>query len=298
MLTEKQIQDYKKAGQISSEVKKYAKSIIKKDVLLVDIAEEIEDKIKELGAEVAFPVNLSIDDVAAHYTPNLDDKTIAQGLLKIDIGVHVNGFIADTAFTLDLTENNEHKKIIQATEDSLKKAQELITKNKEKTELGEIGKVIQQTISDQGFSPIRNLSGHSLDQYNIHAGLTIPNYDNGNKNQIGKGAFAIEPFATTGSGVIYEGPPSNIYGLIKEGNVRDPTARKILAFIQKEKQTLPFSQRELEKHFGIKTRLSLRQLEQAGIIKSYAQFIEKTHKPVTQAENTIIIHNRVEITSE
>jgi len=298
-LTQKQIENYKKAGQIAKQIKALARKITKPGTKISDIAEQLEAKIIELGGDIAFPVNISIDDLTAHYTPTLDEETLASGLIKIDIGVSVNGFVADTAITLDLTNNNEHKAIIKATEDALNAAIELVKKNKHKTKLGEIGKVIQQTISDAGFSPIRNLSGHSLDENIVHAGITIPNYDNGNENEIGKGAFAIEPFATYGVGLIYEGPPSNDYALIKQGQVRDPNARKILKWIIENKQTLPFSSRELEKEFGSTTRLALSRLVQAGIVKSYASFIEKSHKPSTQYENTILIYdNTVEVTTE
>ena len=101
-MNQKDKEDAIKAGKISAEVKKYARTIIKKGVLLVEIANKIEDKIIELGGEIAFPCNLSMDHIAAHYTPTYNDTTLASGLLKIDIGVHINGWTADTAFSLDL----------------------------------------------------------------------------------------------------------------------------------------------------------------------------------------------------
>lgn len=87
-----------KAGKIASETREYARTIIKKGYLLLEIAEKIESKIIELGAKPAFPVNLSINEIAAHYTPSYDDEKTAQGLIKIDLGVHIDGWIADTAF--------------------------------------------------------------------------------------------------------------------------------------------------------------------------------------------------------
>ncbi len=299
-MKKQEIADYKKAGIIAKQIKDYAKSIIKPNTPLNEIAEKIEAKILELGGEVAFPVNLSIDDLTAHFTPSLKDETPATGLLKADIGVHVNGFIADTAITIDLTKQQEHKKIIKATEQALANALELVKKNKEKTRINEIGKIVHKTITEAGFSPIRNLSGHSLEKNTIHAGITIPNYDNSNENEIGEGAFAIEPFATYGEGIVREGGSSGDYDLIKEeGNVRNPFAREILKWIKENKSTLPISERELERKFKRNPRLALKILEQAGIIKSYPALIEKAHKPSTQAENTVIIHDgKVEVTSE
>ena len=283
-----QIEAYKKAGQISQQVKAFAREYIKPGMKLSEIAETIEEKILELGGAVAFPTSLSVDDVAAHYTPNLDDEDTAQGLLKVDVGVHVDGFIADSAITLDLTEDNRHEKIIKATEEALAAAIEAASTS---TSFSDVGKVIHETISKAGFSPVRNLSGHSVKQFVIHAGETVPNYDNGNKNLFSEGAYAIEPFATYGSGLIYEGGISNTYKLEKSGSIRDAFARKILDFIKEKKKTLPFSQRELERVFGSKVKLALSQLEQAGIIRGYGKLVEKTHKPVTQAEHTIILHD-------
>jgi methionyl aminopeptidase len=293
------IENYKKAGEIASKVKKFARELIKPNMPLVEIAEKIESKILELGGEIAFPVNLSINEIAAHYTPTLDDKTIAQGLLKIDIGVHVNGFIADTAFSLDLTPEKKYASLIKASENALKAAQEVVKKNKEDTSYSEIGKSIQEEIEKLGFAPIKNLCGHGLDEFNIHAGATIPNYENKNENIIEEGAIAIEPFATTGQGLVYDGAGSNIYHVSKFQQPRDNFAREVLEFIIENKKTLPFSQREIEKKFGKRALLALRMLERVGIVEEYSQLVEQSKGIVSQAENTLIVfNNQVQITSE
>ncbi|MDP2926348.1 MAG: type II methionyl aminopeptidase [Nanoarchaeota archaeon] len=280
-----ELESYLKAGEILKEVRNFAKSLIKKDMLLVDIAKKIEDKITELGGEVAFPVNLSIDDIAAHYHPTLEDTTTAKGLLKIDLGIHINGYIADSAFTLDLSGNNKHKELINASLEALEAALKTLDKN---PSLNDIGKEIQKAIENKGFSPIVNLCGHSLERYNIHAGITIPNHANNNPNKLDTGAYAIEPFATYGEGKIFEGPPSNIYCIVNFKTPRGPTARKILEYVWKKKQTLPFSLREVQEKFGPMSRLALKELEQNKIIHSYPQLIEVSHKEVAQAEHTFI----------
>jgi len=298
-MDKKQIEDYRKAGSIAKQIKEYCKKTIKQGEELGKLAERIEAKIKELGGDIGFPVNLCIDDLAAHSTPALDDDTPASGLLKIDIGVSVNGAIADTAITIDLTEDNRHKEIIKATEEALKKAIELVKKNKSETKINEIGAIISKTITDLGFTPIQNLSGHSIDLYQIHSGITIPNYDNKNDNELGEGVFAIEPFATYGNGIVYEGDVSGDYQLVKEGQVRDPTARQVLTWLKENKSTLPFSERELEREFGSKAKLAIKRLEEAGIIKSFGRLIEKSHQPTTQIENTLIIYDdKVEVISD
>ncbi|HTY43645.1 MAG TPA: M24 family metallopeptidase, partial [Patescibacteria group bacterium] len=153
-----------KAGKIASEVREYAKSFIKPNMKLLEIAEKIEEKIKKLGGEPAFPTNLSINEIAAHYTPSHNDETLAHGLLKVDLGVHVDGWTADIAFSIDLEASSLNKKLIEASESALKKALEI---SKENVSISEIGRAIQKTIESHGFSPIINLSGHEMEQYDL-----------------------------------------------------------------------------------------------------------------------------------
>lgn len=290
-MDKQELEDYEKAGKISVEIKKYARQIIKPGVLLLEIAEKIHKKIEDLGAISAFPVNLSIDDIAAHYHPTLNDETKATGLLKIDIGIQINGFIADTAFSLDLTPDKKYEELIKASEEALENALKKLEKNFDLT-LSEIGKTIQETIENKNFSPIINLSGHGLEKYKIHSSPTIPNYENGNNQTLKPGAYAIEPFATTGQGKIYEGPGSNIFALINQKNTRNPTARKILDYVVEKYKTLPFSLREIQEKFGAMSRLAIKQMTQEEILHEFSQLIEKSHEPVSQAEHTFIKTNK------
>lgn len=285
-----------KAGEIAKEVKEYAKSFIKKDMPLLEIAEKIENKIIELGGKPAFPTNLSIDEIAAHYTPSHEDKTLAHGLLKVDFGAHVKGWTSDTAFTIDLENSEENKKLIHASEEALKKAQEKIDIG---ITTGEIGKIIQKTIESKGFSSIVNLSGHEMENYDLHAGLTIPNIDDKSNFEIEKGLYAIEPFATSGNGKVKDGRDSGIYVLINTKNVRSPIAREVLDFIAGEYQTLPFCSRWIIKELGTKALFGLKQLENNGNIHQFPQLIEVSGAKVSQAENTILIEkDKKTITTE
>lgn len=294
-MNKQEITNYQKAGQIAKQTKEFARQIIKPEMPLVEIAEKIENKIKELKGELAFPVNLCTDETAAHYSPTSTDETKATGLLKIDIGVHINGAIADTAFSIDLTPDKQHKKLIQASEQALENAIKSIKQNKNIT-LSEIGKSIQETITSFNFSPIRNLSGHQLGNFLVHAGITIPNYENNNQTPLAEGAYAIEPFATTGTGIVQDGALSTIYRFEKTAPIRDALARKILQHILEKYQTLPFSQKAIEKEFASRARLSLRLMEQAGILHHYPQLIEKSKSPVSQAEHTLLItKDKVEV---
>ena len=285
-----------KAGRIASEVRKYARTIVKKDVSLLEIAEKIEAKIEELRGKPAFPVNLSIDNISAHYTPSHDDKTLANGLLKVDFGVHIDGWIADNAFSIDLEENEENKKLIKASKKALENALK-ITKKEISTD--EIGDTISKTIESYGFSPIINLSGHSMEQYDLHSGISIPNINDKKDIKLKEGVYAFEPFATTGSGKVHDGKPSGIYELREIKNVRNPISREVLELIKKEYNTLPFCSRWIVKKMGTRALFGLKQLEDNGNLHQFAQLVEVAGSKVSQAEQTILIsEDKVIVTSE
>jgi len=286
---------YIEAGKIASEVKKYAREIIKKDVLLLEIAEKIESKILELKAKPAFPTNLSINEVAAHDTPSFNDTRKANGLLKVDIGVQIEGYMADTAFSIDLEGSEENKKLIAAAEKGLDEGRKKINVG---VKIREIGAAIEKAIKSFGFMPIQNLSGHSMEQFSLHAGITIPNMDNSQEKTIEEGTYAIEPFATIGLGRVRDGKPSGIYRLENELPVRDTFAREVLAFIYEEYQTLPFCSRWIYKKFGARGLLALKRIEEAGILHNYPQLIEAGNGKVAQAEDTILLEkNKKTITT-
>ena len=293
-----------RAGKIASKVREYIKPLLKKNIPLLEIAEKIENKIIELDGKPAFPVNLSINEIAAHYTPSYDDKTLSHGLLKVDFGVSVDGWCSDQSFSIDLENSDENKKLIQASQEALNKAIEFISKKIEKKEIlrtGEIGKTIQETIESQNFLPIINLSGHQIEQNDLHAGLTIPNIDNKSTEIILSGLYAIEPFVTLNfaSGKVKDGKPSGIYMLTNPKTPRMPLARKILEFISEEYQGLPFCSRWIIKKFGTSALFSLKQLEENGNLHQFSQLVESSNSKVAQAEHTIFIEDgKVVVTTE
>ena len=283
-----------KAGKIAKEVVEYAKTIIKKDAKLLEIANKIEERIIHLKAHPAFPVNLSINEIAAHSTPSYNDETKAFGLLKVDIGIHIDGNIADTALSIDLDNSQENKNLIKAAEEARDNALKKFAMN---IKIREIGAEIENTCKKHNVQPIRNLSGHSIDQYLLHSGLTIPNFDNSQEIEIPSGVYAVEPFTTllSGSGAVKEGKPSGIYRMEKEGNVRDSFAREVLYFIEENYKTLPFCSRWIYKKFGTRGLLALRQIESAGLLHHYGQLIEKSGAKVAQAEHTVLVTEKEKI---
>jgi len=287
---ENEYADWIKAGKIASEVREFSKTIIKPGVKLLDVAEQIEAMIYELGAVLAFPVNLTSDTFAAHYTPGPDDDTILdKQLLKVDIGVCYNGAIGDTAYTFDLSGN--YSKLVEASKMAVENALKII---KPGVTLGEIGKVIGETITSYGFNPVKNLSGHGLDLFKIHTVPTIPNYDNGDSTVLEKGMLiAIEPFATTGGGKIKEGTHPNIFMEINSKPIRDMFARKVFSDIQ-EFNGLPFSTRALvKKHPLNRVKLALRQLLMNKNIQEYAPLPEVSDGMVSQHEHTLLVEDEV-----
>jgi len=283
------------AGKIASQVKTYARTIVKKDVPLLEIAEKIEARISELGGKPAFPVNLSINEIAAHYTPSHDDKALASGLLKVDFGVHIDGWTADNAFSLDLENSEENKRLIETAEEALNKALDIV---KLDIAANQIGGVISETIESRGFSPIINLCGHSMKQYELHGGITIPNIDDGRKVVLKEGLYAIEPFATPGSGKVRDGRPSGIYELTSEKSPRSSLARELLQFIKKEYDKLPFCSRWIVEALDSKALFGLRELEANGNLHHFNQLVEVSGAKVSQAEQTILVEeNKVTVTT-
>jgi methionyl aminopeptidase len=282
------LDNYIKAGKIASEAREYGKSLIKKGASLLEVSDLIEKKIEELGGELAFPVQISLNDIAAHYCADHDDKTVfKQGdICKLDIGVHVDGYVADTACTVDLGDNSD---LVKASEDALNNAIKLI---KPGVTLGEIGAAIEESIKKYNLNPIRNLSGHGVGRYIIHGNPTIPNFDTGDDTELKENdIIAIEPFATNGSGLIYETDKANIFSMVEKRPVRSPITREVLKEIEKYND-LPFTTRWLAKKYPLfKVSFALRELMQMGVIRNYPPLPDKSHGLVSQAEHTIIVRD-------
>jgi len=285
-LSEEKIKKLIKAGEIAKKAKNFASELIKPNMPLLEIAEKIENEIIKLGGKPAFPVNLSINEVAAHSTPAHNDEQKANGLLKIDLGVHIDGFVADTALSLDLEDSSENKILIETAERCLKKAIDIFSRDEE---LRKVGEIIEKTAKSAKLQPIINLSGHSIEEYNLHSGLNVPNYNDNRNIKIKDGTYAIEPFVTDGTGKVMDGKPSGIYSIKKVIPVRDNFARELLAYIIETYKTLPFCSRWLIKKFGTRTLIAIKRLEESGSLHNYAQLIEQSRKKVAQAEHTIVI---------
>ncbi|MFA6461651.1 MAG: type II methionyl aminopeptidase [Candidatus Woesearchaeota archaeon] len=280
------IDKYLKAGKIAAECLQYGSSLIKEGVKVREVLEKVEEKIVSLGGKPAFPAQISLNEFAAHSCSDLNDVTILKDqVVKLDIGVHIDGYIADTALTVDLSGKYTH--LVKASREALNNALKIAVPG---TTLGEIGKTIQDTIISHGFSPVKNLSGHGLGKFEIHTSPSIPNYDNGNKNVLKEGqVIAIEPFASTGSGLVQESSPATVFTLVSDSGVRDPISRNILKEI-KTYQGLPFAKRWLEQKFtSPKTNFGIKQLTTAECLQHHPPLFDTNRGMISQAEHSVIV---------
>ncbi|PIW32875.1 MAG: type II methionyl aminopeptidase [Nitrosopumilales archaeon CG15_BIG_FIL_POST_REV_8_21_14_020_37_12] len=284
-----QLEDYIKAGKIAAEVREMVrkKNWIGKTVY--EICEEVEGEIVKRGAKCAFPVNTSINEIAAHYTAEPNDPiTIKDSdLVKIDLGAQINGYIADTAVTVCY--DPQYDGLVQTAEDALSNAMSMI---KAGVKASDIGRTIEATIKQMGFKPIANLSGHSLEQYTIHAGRSIPNiWSIGGFSLSENTAYACEPFVTTenGGGFVRNGKIKNIFALNSRKKTKDEQADKLLDFIWERFNMLPFALRWITKEWDEKkARESLEYLIKKKAVQAYPILIEINEQRVAQAEHTFI----------
>ncbi|MBT7903020.1 type II methionyl aminopeptidase [Candidatus Woesearchaeota archaeon] len=289
------IKKIEQAGKIAAEALQYGKSLIKPGVLLLDVATKVEKKIFDMGGKLAFPVNISLNQTAAHYTPIPQDKSVfTDEIIKLDVGAHVDGFIGDNALTVDLS--NQHSDLVKASRDALNAAIKTIRVG---VTLGEIGKAIQETIESSGFKPIKNLSGHGLGEYEQHSGISIPNYNTGDTTELNEGQhIAIEPFATNGIGLIVEKGNPFIYSQVIKKPVRSQITREVLKLIESYKG-LPFATRWItDKYPLFKANFAIRELTQINLIRGYAPLVEKRDGLVSQAEHSLIVGDKPKITTK
>jgi len=282
---------YMKAGQIAADARDTGAAYIKPGVSFHEIVDRIESKIIDNGAGIAFPTNISINHIAAHFTPLKNDNHVFKkgDVVKIDVGAHINGYIADTAITIEI-ETDKFKPLLKASAEALDQAIQLM---KPGIKLSQIGKNVEKTIHKYGFKPIDNLTGHSLNRYNLHSGMSVPSVASMSFQRKPRkdDVIAVEPFATTGSGHVISGKGSNIYLLKNKTNLRrlrDRRSRLLIKKLQHHFHSLPFASRWCE---GVipNVDLSLNWLEQKGMIHHFPQLIEQNKGMVSQKEHTMII---------
>jgi methionyl aminopeptidase len=286
---------YEAAGLVHRAAMKQAQKIVQPEKKLLDIAVELEKFIeselaeRKLDGGLAFPVNLSRNFEAAHATPSIADESVLleSDLLKVDIGVQVEGFIADGAKSFNFS--NVHAKQIELNERALEEALKMVTAGKP---VSVVGNAVEPVVKKAGFKVIENLTGHGVDEFTQHAPPTVPNAANSLSDIFEDGmAVAIEPFVSTGRGSVADSNRVEIFALEDERPVRDANARKVLEFVKAEFATLPFAERQLSP-LGLSDfarKVGLRELAKAGVLHAYPVLVEQKDAFVSQAEKTVLI---------
>ncbi|MGQ9513809.1 MAG: type II methionyl aminopeptidase [Thermoproteota archaeon] len=277
---------YLQAGRIAARLRPLAVELVKRGASLFEICMSIEEETRRLGGKPAFPVNVCIGSVAAHFTAPPDaDITISEGdLVKVDFGVMVDGFIVDTAVSINLSPIDSG--IVRAAEECLEVG---IREMKAGTNIASVGEAIQKTAKGAGYKVITNLTGHEVSRYNLHAGGVIPNVAQGYHGKVKPNTvYAIEPFLTYshGAGVVVERAPSVIFRLARP-KPREKESIALYSKIFDSYRTLPFAERWLE--LSGEEKVIFKKLIETGCISKYPQLVEKNGVTVVQAEHTVAV---------
>ena len=286
------------AGRILSRVLSFARNTVVDGMKILDLCEAIEERIKDLGGLPAFPCNLSQGHLAAHYTPSPNDDGSIDGrsVVKIDVGVHVDGYIADAAISVTWS---------QALEPLVEAAQEVlmlgISSIRDGLRVSEFGHVVEGYAKAHGFKPVSNLAGHQLGRYVLHSGLSVPNVTAASPGTFkAGGVYALEPFLVPGhaAGRVVDGPPSNIFRLRSRRFLKDPMSRRVAEWIWDNFRSLPFASRWVYGEFGDRGMDVLKALKSRGVVSEYPMLLEVSGAQVAQFEHTVLVEkDKVVITT-
>jgi methionyl aminopeptidase len=277
-----------KSGKIAARVLNEIRSEIEPGKRIIKICALAETKIKEYGGRPAFPLNVSINHIAAHSTsPRGDKSEIPEfGVVKLDVGVVVDGYIADAASTVDIDGTLEG--FIASTEDALAEAIKLMQPG---ANLGDVGKRIEQVIKEYGLRPIENLSGHNLERNNLHAGKIVPNVGKRTPDTVEVGEYyAIEPFATSGTGKVIDSEYVYIFANTGLDKPLEGTTEKLRKYLRKQYGPFPYALRWIGTGSkAIDVVEEVKKLLKEKAIRGFPIQIEKKSRPVSQTEHTVYI---------
>jgi methionyl aminopeptidase len=275
------------AGRVSREARERAVEVVREGGLLLDVAEEVEGLMARRGLKPAFPTCISIDHVAAHYSPTHDDglRFRRGNVVKLDLGAHLDGWVADTAVTVEVGTRN-WTPLVRASELALQTAIEAVHAGVETRALGE---GIQRAIESLGYRPIRNLTGHTIERYVLHAGKSVPNVPHGHDVLQDGEVVAIEPFASSGAGQVDGRRTGNIYRVVRAKPLKQPDLSDFLGVLSTEFRTLPFAERWAHR-IEPRAPALLNALVRAGAVMTYPALLDLDGGIVSQTEHTMIVH--------
>ncbi|MFQ6087051.1 MAG: type II methionyl aminopeptidase [Candidatus Bathyarchaeia archaeon] len=287
---EEAFQKYVRAGKIAAKVRERMRRTVSEGMRIIDVCEKAESLIRESGGKPAFPCNVSINEVAAHYTsPPQDKKVIPENsIVKVDVGVHVDGYIADTAVTVCF--NPLYENLVRAAEEALETAIKMLRPG---LSISRFGSAVQKSIKMRGFKPISNLTGHKISRYSLHAGKALPNVFHLSASRVKAGEiYAVEPFVTMpkAASKVRSAKEAYIFRFIKHKSLKAEYSRRLLNYIEKNFRTLPFSERWLAGCVPARYySTAFSELLSSKSLMTYPVFIEASGKPVAQAEHTVVI---------
>lgn len=288
-MDEYEVKCYLKAGRAAARALEEVCRRVHEGAPIRELCELAEDAVRREGASPAFPCNISINSIAAHYTALADDECVVPrgAVVKVDVGAHVDGYIGDAAATVSL--RPEAEPLLRAAQEALERALELM---KPGVPLSRIGRAIEATIRSYGLRPVQNLTGHGLSRYVLHTGVAVPNVGQAAGVVEDGGAYAVEPFATDGEGYVIDSDRSTIFSCLRAGKVRDREARSLLEEAWGRFRTLPFTERWLTDKWGLsELRRLVGLLVRRGALHAYPVLLERGGGIVSQFEHTVIVVN-------
>ncbi len=286
-LTEEEKEKYMRAGEAVRRALGKALDMVEEGASLYRVAEELEEVIAKCGASPAFPANISVNSVAAHYSPGVgDENAVPRGaVVKVDVGAHVDGYIADAALTIALDPRREP--LVEAAKRALRAA---LAAMRPGAELSEVGSAVESSARSAGFKPIRNLSGHLMERYTLHAGKHVPNVHSEPCGRALAGeVYAVEPFVTDGAGYVVEAEGGTIYRLVSTKSVGDSALNKLIKDLWSKYRGLPFSERWVYREGGGEALSSLKELAKLRKVYVYPPLVEASGGFVAQFEDTLLM---------
>jgi len=276
----------RRAGAVSREARELAVTLVKEGALLLDVAEEVEGLMAKRGLRPAFPTCISIDHVAAHYSPTHDDSLRFRrgNVVKLDLGAQLDGWIADTAVTVEVGTRN-WTELIRGSELALQTAIEAVRGGVPTRTLGE---GIQRAIESHGYRPVRNLTGHTIERYLLHAGKSVPNIAHGHDVLETGEVVAIEPFASSGAGEVDGRRTGNIYRVLRKKSPKQAPLSEFLRLLSQEFKTLPFAERWAHR-LDTQAPALLNGLVRSGTVMTYPALLDLDGGIVSQTEHTMIV---------
>ncbi len=284
-------QKWLRSGQVAAQALEVGRELCTPGRSIIEVVTAVETYIRDQGLGTAFPCTASLNHVAAHWTPTHDDARVLEegDVVKLDCGAELEGALSDNAVSVEVGNTNTYTDLIETSRACLETAIEIIGPN---CNLGDVGAAIELTATDRGFKTIQNLTGHSLETNNLHAGLTVPNVGMKihRRPRIGD-VLAVEPFVTDGTaGRVIDSGHGNIYHFQRTRPLRLPTAKRLAGGIQKRFPKLPFAERwctdMIEPN---KLGFNLTQLQKGTVIKHYPALGEASGGQIAQTEACLII---------